>query len=238
MYDALRFELAGWSAWSPARRDAAAWLDWAAGADMPAEDDAAPALAAMPPLLRRRAHRVGRMALETLYQCNPDPEHTPIVYCSRHGESTRQVQLLQTLHQDTAVSAQQFSMAVHHAIAGLFTIARGSRVPVSALAAGRSTIWGGLVEALMQMAEGAAAVMLVQADEPLPEVYGAFADEAEQPYAYALVLRPGNRWQLRWSAADGEDIEPAACGVLRALLTGEAFDWCGQGRRWTLEPVA
>ncbi|GAA5786441.1 beta-ketoacyl synthase chain length factor [Chitiniphilus shinanonensis] len=232
------FTLTGWSAWHPALPDAAAWLDWAArGGPLPA-GDGAPPLAQMPPLLRRRAHRSGRMALQAMYDAAPGDD-CAIVHASRHGEVERCLGLLQALAAEGAVSPQQFGMAVHNAIPGLFTIARRQPLPVSAIAAGRATAWAGLVEALAQLADGASRVLLVVADEPLPPLYQPFADEPQAPFAYALTLAPGTQWRLDWQAdATAASAETAAATMLRALLTGQGCRWRDQGRRWRLEPAA
>ncbi|TJZ65822.1 beta-ketoacyl synthase chain length factor [Chitiniphilus eburneus] len=232
------FTLSGWSAWNPALTDAAAWLDWAARDEALPQGDGAPALAAMPPLLRRRAHRLGRMALETLYGAAPGDDCV-VVHASRHGEVERSLALLQSLAADGSVSPQHFGMAVHNAIPGLFTIARQLPLPVSAVAAGRATIWAALVEALGQLADGAPRVLLVMADEPVPPLFTPFTDEPEAPFAYTLALTPGDDWHLDWAASDaGDCADNAAPGVLRAVLTGRGYAWQSQGRRWRLEPGA
>ncbi|SMC18637.1 Beta-ketoacyl synthase, N-terminal domain [Andreprevotia lacus DSM 23236] len=215
MSRALSFRVAAWSAWAPGLDTAAAWQAWRHEARQPEGDDVPP-VAAMPAMLRRRAERLGRMALETLYADAITYRGQPIVYASRHGETGRIVPLLQQLAAEGSVSPQAFSMAVHNAIPGLFTIAQRSNAPVTAIAAGPETAFAGLTEALAQLQEGAPSVLLCLADHPLPAVYAAFADAAEAPVACVLELAPGNDFVLDNKGSDKRNAR--ALDVLYFLL--------------------
>ncbi|MDR0247059.1 MAG: beta-ketoacyl synthase chain length factor, partial [Burkholderiales bacterium] len=128
------FSFRRWSAWVPAMTDAEAWQAWAREETaLAAHEETAP-VKAMPPLLRRRAHPLGRAALEVLYAPTLAYANQPIVFCSRHGEISRSLAIQQALAEEGQVSPQEFSMSVHNAIPGLFLIARQSRAPVVALA--------------------------------------------------------------------------------------------------------
>ena len=218
---ALSFSLQAWSAWSPDLTTPAAWADWAA-TDTRQTQSIEPAVAAMPAMLRRRAQRLGRMALETLY----DPATAvsadyPIVFASRYGEVQRSTALLQELAENGAVSPQSFSMSVHNAIAGLYTIATTQAANVVALAAGTQTACGGLVEALMLLADGAPGVRLLFCDEPLPSVYDRYGETATPAFACLLVLQAGADFQLHWQD-NAAATDAAPLDLLRFILTDAA----------------
>ena len=177
-------------------------------------------MAAMPPMLRRRAQRLGRMALEVMYSQAPDAA-APIVFASRFGEISQATALLRELARTGTVSPQAFSMSVHNAVAGLFTIARKETASVMALAAGTRTAQAGLFEAAMQLADGAPRVRLVFCDEPLPDVYQCFGEVIEPPYALMLTLVPGADYTLTWQPDRAAQHNASPLDVLRFALSGK-----------------
>ncbi|WP_432722067.1 beta-ketoacyl synthase chain length factor [Jeongeupia wiesaeckerbachi] len=214
---ALHFSLRQWSAWAPGLETRADWANW--DGTLPC-GDAAPKVEAMPAMLRRRADRLGKMTLEALYAPEIAYHGQALIHASRHGEATRTVPLLQALAHEGAVSPQAFSMAVHNATAGLFTIATRTHAPVSAIAAGRETALAGLIEACSQLADGAASVLLCYSDEPLPSLYTRYADTAEAPFALVLDLVAGDDFALSTGAANAQDTTPLA--LLHFLLGSTA----------------
>jgi hypothetical protein len=183
----LTFSIAAHSAWAPGIATPQEWDCWTqapfrigAGPD--------PALSAMPAMLRRRAGFLGKMALEVAYACLDGRTGVPTVFCSRHGEVSRAIDLLGELARGEALSPTAFGLAVHNASAGLFSIARADRANHIALAAGPATIEHGVVEACGLIADGAPMVLLVAYDAPLPAVLSQFEDCDEQPYAWAWLI--------------------------------------------------
>lgn len=217
------FALRHWAAWAPGLEQRDAWLRWAAAPHLPA-GDGAPAVGAMPALLRRRADRLGRMALAVLYESTAPT--APIVYCSRYGELERVARLLEELAAAGTVSPQGFSVSVHNAIAGLYSIATHGRENIQAVAGGESTPLVGLLDAAGLLAEGAPCVRLVLCEEPVPAVFGAFAEPSDCPYAVLLELAAGHDLRCEWLGAPGPAAAapPALPPALELLgfLLGEA----------------
>jgi hypothetical protein len=213
------FALRHWAAWAPGLERPEDWRRWAAAPYLPA-GEGAPAVSEMPALLRRRANRLGRMALAVLYQSTRPA--APIVYCSRYGELERVATLLEELAASGGVSPQGFSVSVHNAIAGLYSIATSGRENIQSLAAGEATPLAGLVDAAGLLADGEACVRLVLCEEPVPRVFGAFAEPSDCPYAVLLELEPGAEFRFEWvppaqTAAPGP--LPPALALLRFLLS-------------------
>lgn len=176
------------------------------------------------------------MALEVLYATPADD--SPVVYCSRHGELQRAVALLGQLADTGEVSPQEFSMAVHNAIAGLHSIATGTHANIVALSGGAATAVAGLVEACGLLADGAARVRLVLCDEPLPLVYADFDDRGSCAYAMLLELSAGDEYLLRAlpGAAPPPVRLPAALALLRLLLGRQDAGVLGAGdAAWAFE---
>src|SRR4051812_15398442 len=109
----LTFSIAAHSAWAPGITTPQEWDRWTQ-APFRIGEGPDPALGAMPAMLRRRAGFLGKMALEVAYRCLDGRTGIPTVFCSRHGEVTRAVELLGELAAGEALSPTAFGLAVHN----------------------------------------------------------------------------------------------------------------------------
>jgi hypothetical protein len=192
-------------------------------------------------MLRRRAGFLGKMALEVAYRCLDQTADIPTLFCSRHGEASRSVDLLSDLGKGLPLSPTSFGLSVHNAIGGLFSIARVDHASTSAIAGGKSGVEHAVIEACGLLAEGERRVLLVVYDCPLPAMYAQFNDCREQPFAWAGLLEApnGDSLSLTWSRVS-EDVSgtvdelPAGLIVFRFLLGKEpTLQRVCDGRRWT-----
>ena len=126
-----------------------------------------------------------------------------MVFCSRHGDVARALELLANVMDNTPLSPTNFGLAVHNATAGLFSIARQDQANQCALAAGQSTIEHGVIEACSLLADGAQQVLLVAYDTSLPALFESYRDCAEQPHAWAWLMVPAGDApvELSWTGA-------------------------------------
>jgi len=164
------------------------WREWAQGT-LVAATEGAPKAAKVPPMLRRRLTRWGRLALEAGGELAPHLHtDTPVIFSSRHGDTALTQLLLGDLAKGEPLSPTSFSLSVHNAAVGLFTIIEKITAPSLALAAGRETFAHAWLEAGTWLAEGAQQVLLLHAEEPLSGFYGDYADESELPVGVAILL--------------------------------------------------
>ncbi len=205
----VRFSIASHAAWAPGLDTAAAWMAWA---EQPyvIEGEREAAVAAMPAMLRRRAGFAGKMALETAYRCLDGRVGVPTVFCSRHGECMRSVELLADLADGQPLSPASFSLSVHNAAAGLFSIARQDQASHAALAAGHAGVEHAVIEACGLLADGASEVLLVVYDGVLPALFHEFQDCREQPFAWAWLVQAVSAESsdvigLSWGSLDEDD---------------------------------
>jgi Beta-ketoacyl synthase, N-terminal domain len=216
----IRFSIDRWSAWAPGVEDADAWRSWARG-ERAVQGHAQPALATMNPMLRRRAGVPGRLALEPLLAC--DAHGVPVVFCSRHGEAIRSVELLKALAVEEPLSPTEFSLSVHNSVGGLYAIAGANNMPMTAIAGGGSSAVQGIIEACAQIDDGAEQVALVVYDAALPAPYSIYADETATAYGWTWVLSAPRsvHFELSWepgsTVEDGER-EPFGLELLRVFL--------------------
>lgn len=237
----VRFSIRQWAAWAPGLDSPEAWYRWACG-EAVMHGEGKPHAIAVPPLLRRRAGLLGRMALETAFAATCGGRMIPTVFCSRHGDIGRTCEMLMALAQNEALSPTAFSLSVHNAIGALFSIATSSNTPFTAIAGGIGGVAGGIIEACGQLADGEPEVLLVVYDAPLPVIYQPYRDEPEFAYAWAWRMTPpsGESFSLAWEAEDEEvaahpHVAPLALAVMRLFLsqTPESTIDCGrQVWRW------
>ncbi len=238
-FEGFYFSVASSAAWAPQIETRDEWLAWAFD-DRVIAGRSSPSIRPMPSMLRRRASFLGKMALEVAYRCLGSRTDIPTVFSSRHGEASRSADLLLDLARGVPLSPASFSLSVHNAAAGLFSIARGDRAPNMALAARTSSVEHAVIEACGLISEGAPAVMLVVYDCPLPAMYSEFEDCDEQPYAWAWLIEPAadDVLSLRWEA--GSDVcafrakrTPTGLEVLRFYLRKDSvLERVCNKRRW------
>ncbi|HEY6365899.1 MAG TPA: beta-ketoacyl synthase chain length factor [Candidatus Binatia bacterium] len=238
-FSEVNFSIASHAAWAPGVETEEAWRAWANANYVIRGDDGAP-VNAMPPMLRRRAGFLGKMALEVAYQCLGRRIDVPTVFTSRHGDAARSVALLLDLAKGMPLSPTSFGLSVHNATGGLFSIARGDRASNIALAAGKNSVEHSVIEACGLLAEGEPAVLLVVYDCPLPTPYCVFQDCDEQPFAWAWLMRsPADEViSLTWSDASNHSHArfehlPAGLEVLRFYLRKDpTLERICDTRRW------
>jgi hypothetical protein len=185
-----------WTAWAPGLPDRASWEQWLRHVALHLPHHDTPACAHIPPLLRRRCSFLARMVLDVAFrvceetQTPPHQVHT--IYCSRHGE----MQTLRTLFDDLAaaspLSPTFFGNAVHHTPTGYWSITAQNPLISRTISGGEQSFAYGYLEAsclLSQYPEQP--VLLVVADEILPEPFATAQHSPPLSYAVALLLRAG-----------------------------------------------
>ena len=235
----VSFSILSHAAWAPGLESHEAWCAWAETGHVISGDNEAP-VSAMPPLLRRRASFVNRMALEVAYRCLGSDKNVSTIFASRHGEASRSVDLLLDLAAGQPLSPTSFGLSVHNATGGLFSIARQDHANDIGLAAGQDTVENAVIEACGLLADGEPKVLLVVYDGPLPAVYAAFEDCREQPFAWAWLMQAPSDdvVSLSWAAASKNDAPngkelPPGLEILRFYLRKEpSLVRACNSRRW------
>ena len=207
--------------------DVAAWSFYDNAAEKPEVPQ-------VPAMLRRRAMRSARLALKVAFEACPASENVPTVFCSRHGEEQRSVELLDLMAAGEGHSPMSFSLSVHNAASGLFGIAKGDRGASTSLAAGSETLAMGMLEACGLLAQGAEKVLLVHYDDALPAALKSYADETDRPFALALLMAPGTGYSLERvpGGATGPQGDPQGL-KFAAFLNSDGKELTANAWRWT-----
>lgn len=245
----IDLRIADWRAWAPGLETTQAWQAWAQAPYAPPEQGEQPDCAFMPAMQRRRLSRMARMALHVAWPLCGDDEQLPLVFASRHGETTRTYAILGDVADQQPLSPTQFGLSVHNAIAGQWSILRGQRAESTAIAGEGDTFEHALLEAATLLHQGAPAVIVIMAEERPPEAYDGWIEDV--PFSYAMALRVGasrsgeshaaSSWQLQLAPrhADARPAHwPFALDFLRVLLTTPApFVHPWKTRQWNWQPT-
>ena len=216
--EGIGFWSRGLPSWETAR-------DYVRDGALPETAPTRPSPQLLAPNERRRAPDTVAVALEVALAACADagraPATLPSVFASSHGDLAITDYMCATLATEPAtISPTKFHNSVHNAAAGYWTIGAGCMQAATAISASDASFAQGLLEALMQLAAGSEAVLLVAYDG---EAVGPLA--AVSPSAGllggALVLSQRARAgapRLRLALLDAE--APAPVGVL-ARLAGD-----------------
>ncbi|HLO76839.1 MAG TPA: beta-ketoacyl synthase chain length factor [Magnetospirillum sp.] len=220
-----------------------AWAAYCEGDETVATGNAIQPAPPLPAALRRRITPIGRKALEAAWAVlagRPGMEPR-IILSSRHGEYDRTLGLLDSLADSGEVSPAEFSLAVHHGLAGLLSIATGNRQGHTAVSAGVDSFAAALTEAAACLTEGDASVLVMHFDSALPRDYEQVGGGTEPGLALALLLTPAGGESIvmrqRPTAKPGEECAAAA---LINLLRSNADEARAAGGRmvWSFSRAA
>ena len=149
----ITFNIAQWRAWAPGLASVDDWHQWSRRPTLLPASDEAPDVSFLPAMQRRRLGRMARMAFAVGWPLAEGYEQLPLVFVSRHGETPRTFDILRDLAADEPLSPTQFSLSVHNAVIGLWSIMRGSTSEMTALAAAGDGLEHGVFEAATLLAE-------------------------------------------------------------------------------------
>lgn len=202
--------------------------------------DQQPSIPAVAKTLQRRLSPLARAVLHCIDKCIQPNEHLPTVFSSSHGEINKCLKMLETLQAGDELSPTAFSLSVHNAIAGLYSMAYGNHAEITALAPAAAGLGAGFIEALGILQECQPEVLLVFYDEALPDFYPSTPFNMSLTAPCVLVLRlalVGDGLKLNFGLSkqtrhDGE--QPLQLPAFIKFLNSEQSEFClgDQGRNW------
>lgn len=169
-------------------------------------------LASVPKMLKRRLTPLAKTVFCAANQCISENNTIPIVFSSTHGELAKSFLMMQMISVGEEISPTQFSLSVHNAIAGLFSIAYKNKLQSTVVAPGEDGMASAFIEAFGLLQEGEQEVLIVLYDEPLVDFYPSapFQLTAKDSCALALLIaKTGRGIPLRFSLSQtqGDDGE-------------------------------
>ena len=204
----INIRLESWAALAPGLDNKAAWQQWLQHPQVIEAELGKVSLKQIPPILRRRFGALGKCAVGAALPLLQEGESIPAIFASRHGDTALTLSLLEEMGRDEPMSPTGFSLAVHNAVSGLFSIARKDTSEVTAIAATQGLVLQALLEAAGQLLNQQR-VLCVIYDVPLPELYQNYTAGDPFPYAIAMIL----------SKKTGESLCLQQCSSLDACAT-------------------
>lgn len=236
------FVLNDWGAWAPGLHGKDDWRGFQRGVRAVIPNDLAKIPDFIPKLQQRRLSLLARAVFNAIDQCLKPEETLPTVFSSAHGEVGKALDMLRTIQAGEELSPTAFSLSVHNAIAGLYSIAYRNQQEITVMAPGVDGIAPAFFEALGILQEGIAQVLVVLYDEPIAEFYpiAPFKLNADFPCALALRLSlSGEGMPLRLSRAPDcreEGEQPRQLPLFIDFLLGDnmesSLSFRGRGWRW------
>jgi len=147
-------------------------------------------LALLERTLRRGLSEVTRLFMHAaklaLDDAGREPEHMHVIFASAFGEIATAEALLAEAYDQDGSSPARFRNSVHNTAAGLLSISTKNHLACTAIAAGWETVPMALLEAAAQLNSQAETVLLVFAEERVPNALS--AEHRHGPLAAAFVL--------------------------------------------------
>ncbi len=200
----MDFHIKAWSAWLPEMRAASAPT-----VNCP-QDSGASDLSEVPAMTRRRLSNQARKAFRVALDVD-ESRGAPCIFASRHGDLRRTLELINALVADESISPTQFSLSVHNAISGQYSIFTGNQADCNAIAAGADSLQYAVLEAAARLVSepDLEEVLVVYSDDQVPEVYQPYCQEPSALSAIALLLSNHEGERVRFSR---QTIEPEHAG--------------------------
>ncbi|MGR8940603.1 MAG: beta-ketoacyl synthase chain length factor [Gammaproteobacteria bacterium] len=241
------FVLKDWGVWAPGLHGEGDWQAWRNGhrlmtQEMPKIPDF------IPKLQQRRLSPLARAVFNAIDQCVSPDEKLPTVFSSAHGEVGKALGMLKAIQAGEELSPTAFSLSVHNAIAGLYSIAYHNPQEITVLAPGTQGIAPAFFEALGLLQEYAEQVLVVLYDEPIDDFFPVAPYKLNADFTCALALRlslTGPGMPLRFCRGhdardDGDDGEQPLQlpHFIDFLLQGRQGVSVGcQGHHWRWEKI-
>jgi hypothetical protein len=233
------FHIDSWAAWAPGVSSHDDWRAYFANTLAINPEDKAD-VAFLPAMQRRRLSPLARAAFYVTEQIMSSAEACPSIFCSTYGETQRTYGILEDIAKQQEISPTAFSLSVHNAISGQFTIFFDNKHPTSAMAPSERDYLLPIADALAQLNEKASSVLLVYYEEALPEFYQPYAKSTEFPCALAFRISLANdtnkpSYQLTFNADDNEVSSTSNMPILQ-FIQSLASSHSTRIGNWTLAP--
>jgi hypothetical protein len=150
---------------------------------------ASPSVNVIPKMLHRRFGPLAKAVFDAADFCAIIGEQIPCVFSSANGELAKSLAMLQTIQAQDELSPTAFSLSVHNAIAGLFSMVYQNYCESTVIASGQDGIAPAFIEALGILQEGAAEVLLILYDEPVADFYPLAPFNCDVNFPCVVVLR-------------------------------------------------
>ena len=183
----------GLTAWAPGLADdKSAWNEWAAGNIQIEQIKESPKLEYTSPLFRRRLSQITKMTIQVVHNLLENThfkKDTKLVFISLRGEIEREFTINKGLIEDGMILPAGFSLSVFNTPISSATLAFGLKGGYSVIYPSRNKFKDAFQTAVAPVIAGTEKeIVLVYADELVPEAYGNKSPQENIPLAFAGVI--------------------------------------------------
>lgn len=177
--------------WAPGVTTNQEWSEWKNGTRQIACTEEAPAISFTTPIFRRRLSQLSKMTIQVVHDavqeyCCADAKQ---VFISFRGEIKREFTINEKLIKEKEVSPSAFSLSVFNAPVALAAIACQLKGGYSVIFPSDNNFYNALTAACAPvLCDDEKEVLLVYADELVPECYGNLRPAQNEPMAFAALI--------------------------------------------------
>ncbi|TKF22692.1 3-oxoacyl-ACP synthase [Vibrio genomosp. F6] len=227
----VSFNLQSWAGHSLGISTPEGWEVWAKNKQWP--EDIQIDTSKVPAMMRRRMSSQSKLAVQTALTALQNNDIDYLVFSSRHGELHRTAALIESILNGDDASPMAFSQSVHNTAAGLTTIAAKKTIPLSSIAAGIDTFHCAMLDAIIYLSEHPThKILIVDFDQPLPNIYQEYEQEHFKDYAVGLIITAGNSYYLTRESTNtiSTSVFPQSLDTL-AHVINKSNSWSIDGNR-------
>ena len=208
--------------WAPGlESNDSSWKEWAAGKTEIAASNESPKLEYTSPLFRRRLSQITKMTVHVIHslleKSHVDKE-TKIVFTSLRGEIARTFSVTKDLVQENMVLPASFSLSVFNTPVSSATLAFGLKGGYSVIYPSREDFSQAFKAAVAPVLAGTEKqIILVYADELVPDAYGDKRPAENIPLAFACIISSEKKDNCI-AFDDFSNIEKSPVEFLRLLI--------------------
>ena len=188
----MALALSNLCAWAPGISSSDEWQKWARGEMQIAHTKDAPKLLYTDMLFRRRLSQISKMTVEVVHNVIekfPEAHDLKQVFISCRGELAREFQISKMLVEDHAILPAPFSLSVFNTPIALTTIALKLHAGSTAIYPSKENFCAAFQGAAAPILSGTEKkIILVYADELVPEEYNEIEPTMHEVLAFAAVL--------------------------------------------------
>jgi len=195
-------------------------VNWAAVVSAETAEDlgAAEPETVIPAGQRRRLPAFSRAVLRTALPLLMNKPRCPVILASPHGDLHSTVTLLTDIARREVLSPSLFGLSVHNAPAGALSLCLEQPGDQISIAGDAATLSAGLTEAYARLAaDEAHSVVLIYAEERMPETYAAFGTATPGVFLAAELTLSSDSASPEAAVGPGRD---GVLAVVHALNAG------------------
>lgn len=169
------------------------------------------------PMLNRRLSSLGKRTVALMNELAVD-DRLPVVWLSRYGDLARTARLMNSVARSEPLSPIDFSLSVQNAEPGIYSIATEDEQPIVAMSCVKYRAYSAFLEAYGIMREQQADVLIVFAEQSIPDEYRKVTTSEVEDVAIVVRLTHTDADHLKLSELRNLDDEQNFESFLRWLV--------------------